>query len=300
LAKLSNSAVILRFVWGTPTFKGRQRSGDTYRYMVQKVAFSYAEGQYEFMKKELAFGVEADVRRELVNLASLYRRHIIGANGNQGTPAGIISSAIGGAKPMSLASALPAWAPRNAEYLRTKRNATGGNKWFDNRGWKRGGHRKGGIFISNKSGPSDVGLLFQESRADTWETMFGPIRITFEKSAGLTAADATSAVKLQSTKAEVKVGTIRVFALGKIMPDMLPVLRTGNMMASDEGNDGLMNLVKAYDPRLAYRLGQRSSITKRYRPTLEPFLGFFLTRSIPAAVGRRIEQGTLGRITRSS
>jgi len=293
MAQLDRSFVRLRFRLGEGNVKGRQRYTNTAAFIARKVAFSYAQDQYEFYKENLEAGIEGDVRRELTNLASLYRRHIIGSTTDR--PTGIIRSVIGGAQSLALSSALPRWAPRNARYLKRKLSATGRASWFDNRGWRthKGQHWS----------PSDTGLLFAESRADTWETIFGPIRVVFRKSRILTEADAQAAVIIDgSKKAKIQIGTVSVYAMNKLTPAMLPALRTGDpsAMTPDTGNDELMDLVASYDQRLAYRLGQRSSLTKRYRPTLEPFLGFFLTRSIPAAIQSRIQRGSLGRITRGS
>lgn len=294
MAKLDRSFVRIRFRFGNDNVKGRQRYVNTAAYMARRIAFQFAEGQYDTLRKTLEQTVERDVRRELVNLASLYRRHIIGADAPRGKPQGVIHSVIGGASPMALSSALPSWAPRNAQYLQRKRNATGHDRWFDNQGWRR--------YKGQRWMPRDSGLMFREMRADTWETMFGPINVRFYKSRMLTANDAVGNINVSSgQKVRVQVGTLGVYALNKITPDMLPALRTGvaETMASDAGNPGLMELVQKYSEPLAYRLGQRSSVTKRYRPTLEPFLGYFLTRSVPTAVARRIQEGTLKQIVRS-
>lgn len=298
MAKLENGKtfVTLRFLFGEDNVKGRQRTDDTYRYAVKRLTFTYAENEYKAMRTRLQEGVEADIRRELVNLASLYRRHIIGANGNKNVPAGVIRSAIGNAAPLSLSAALPAWAPRDAKYVQRKQNARAGSGWFDNRGWKRQ--------PGQNWSPDDSGLLFESMRAETWEKMFGPVSVKFYKNNKIAANGGNNGeIKLANNHAVAQIGTLRVMALGLITPAMLPALRSKNEgsipMASDEGNPGLMRLVGAYDPRVAFRLGQRSHETKRYRPTLEPFLSYLLTRSIPAAVQARIRQGSLKRITRS-
>lgn len=287
MAGLDRSFVLLRFSVGKETVKGRQRNLNTYRAKAEEIALKYADGQYDVIKQRLEQGVKHDVERELTRMASLYRRHIVGANGARNKPAGVLRSVIGGAEPLTLSSVLPAWAPRDATYLTRKFAETGNKSWFDNRGWDDHG----------KGWPSQSGLLFKESRAPVWEKMFGPISVRFQKNN--IAQNARSTFNTGgSDHVRSQIGTLRVYALGKLTPDMLPGLaglRVG--MASDSGNDGLMGLVKQHDPQLAYRLGQRSTITNRYRPTLEPFLGFFLTRSIPAAVARRIKEGTLARIT---
>lgn len=284
MASLDRSFVLLRFSFGKAPVKGRQRALNTYRYKVGQLAIRFADGEYRRIKEELEKGVANDVRRELVNMASLYRRHIIGANASTNKPAGVLRNVVGDVERLPLASVLPAWAPRSAEeYLERKIRNGGTAAWFDTRGWRK---------------RSQAGLLFRESRADTWETMFGPISVRFNRD---NAAPNPATIFNTGNHVNVQIGTLRVYALGKITPNMLPGLAGGYVgMASDSGNPGLMGLVKNYDRALWGRLSRRSAGTKRYRPTLEPFLGFFLSRAIPQAVKSRIQRSTFGRITRSA
>lgn len=296
MARLDRSYVRYRFVFGSGNVKGRQRYQNTAAGIARNVAFDYAQNQYTETRKIVEETVRGDVEQELVNIASQYRRFIIGANGAMTRPAGVLKSLITGVPTLALSGALPSWAPRNAEYLRRKRNATGNEDWFDNRGWRRRG--------GQSWAPDSPGLLFQKSRAEVWEDMFGPIKVRFFKSRALQQPTPSATLSTgASGHTEIAIGTIQIYALSKITPQMLPALAQNSgaiPMASDEGNDGLMDLVKAKSEPLAYRMGQRSSLTKRYRPTLEPFLSFFLTRSIPAALQRRLAAGRLGRLIRQS
>jgi hypothetical protein len=297
VAKLPNSRVVLRFRLGDGLVKGRQRYENTARAIMNRVAFSYANDQYDTMRKTLEQTVERDVRAELVHLAYLFRRHIIGAAGTRTTPAGQLDTAAKGqdAPRQSISASLPAWARRNTEYLRQKRQATGGIGWFDNRGWRQSQWdaryasrvpRRGGI-------PDDTGLLFESMRADVWETMFGPISVRFRKSHKLMVNQADFSISTTGDKhAKFQIGSIQVRALGRITPSMLPGLNTGFVRATVAYNAALVDVIAGFDPRLAYRLGRmRNGV---YRPTLEPFLGFFLTRALPHAVDQRIKKQTLG------
>ncbi len=274
MAKLNRSFVILRFAFGEGNVKGRQRNDDTYRYVAREIGLSYADKKFVEMKQQLESSVARDVERELIWQASQYRRFITGATGSRDKPAGVLTSVHGDAEKLTLASVLPPWAPRNSKYLDRKFQEVGHKNWFDNRGWDSHG----------KKWPKLSGLLFKESRADNWEYMFGPIRVRFFKN-----NLAESPREVVGDHLNIQIGTLRVYALGNITPDMLPGLAAKRVsMASNAGNDGLMGLVKKHSPQMYYRLNRRSSVTRRYRPTLEPFLGFFLTRALPAAVARRI------------
>lgn len=299
MAKLQKSAVVLRFRLGQGLVKARQRYSNTARAILERVAFTFAEDSYDNMRKTLEQRVEQDVRAELVHLARLFRRYIIGAAGTLTQPGGTMSTVAKGAgqPSMTIASGLPPWQPRSAKYLSSKRAATGHIKWFDNRGWKT--HRdprfSGNVMTSWK--PHRTGLMFKEMRADTWETMFGPIGVRFYRSRKLDAHEAQSKFNLaDSKKIKIQIGTLHVRALGNLTPSMLPGYTTGTVHASNAGNPGLIGLIHRYDPDLAIRMGpMRNGI---YRPTLEPFLGFFLTRALPHAVRERIRKGSLGSLVR--
>jgi hypothetical protein len=304
MAKLPQSRVVLRFRFQKGTsgglVKARQRFANTSRAILERVTLQYAEGMYDEVRKDVQFQLEKDLRAELWHIGSLFRRHIIGYSGRRSQPSGYIDTVTkgSGAPPrMTIASALPPWAPRNAKYLKTKRLAVGHIRWFDNTGWNsetldlRYARRR------NKVGDSydDAGLLKESFTYDAWETLFGPISVQFRRARKLQPTDAVGGIAIKGKKMRVQIGTIYVRALGKITPAMLPGFTSGTIRASASGNPGLMGVIAETDPRLAYRLGtMRNNV---YRPTLEPFLGYYLTKSLPWAVQRRIEKGNLGSIT---
>jgi hypothetical protein len=296
MARLPQSAVVLRFVLGSGLVKARQRYDDTSRAIFRRVTLQYAEDTYDTMRKTLEQQVEGDVRAELTHMALLFRRHIITAAGTKTSPSGFLDTATKGEAPprMAIAEGLPAWAPRNAEYLRRKRAATGGIGWFDNRGWKESQYDARFASRVARSGKqnNDHGLLFREMRQDVWETMFGPISVRFYRARKLSPEDSVANIGSGKKNLQVQIGSLQVRALGKITPAMLPGYTTGTIMASSNGNPALINLVSGYDPKLGYRLGNmRNGV---YRPTLEPFLGFFLLRALPHAVNERLRKGSFG------
>lgn len=296
MAKLPKSKVVLRFVFGQGVVKRRQRYENTSRAIVENVALNMVEDEYENFKNEFLQRVETDVRAELVHMAALYRRHIIGASGTKNGPTGTLSTVSKGESPpsQSLSASLPAWAPRSAKYLQSKRAATGNIKWFTTAGWKAHPDPRYASVRGTTYVPDQSGLLFKESRADTWETMFGPIKATFRRNnkGGTAIAGFSSGGKRYKTQ----LGTVYVRALGTITPDMLPGFTSGNVHGGAQPT-GLINLIYKYDPSMGNRLGRmRNGV---YRATLEPFLGFFLTRALGHAVNERIRKSTLGSIIRN-
>lgn len=301
MARLSQSAVVLRFVLGKGLVKARQRYDNTSRAILRKVALQYAEGSYDRFRKNLEQQVEQDVRSELTHMALLFRRHIIGAAGTRTSPSGTLTTATRGSNPprMAIADGLPSWAPRNAEYLRRKRVATGGIEWFNNRSWKDSQFDARFSKRAPRTGTNknqDHGLLFREMRQDVWETIFGPISVRFYRARKLDAEGPAATVGSGKKNMKIQIGSLQVRALGKLTPGMLPGFTTGEINASSTGNPGLINLISGYDPKLGYRLGTMNNGV--YRPTLEPFLGFFLLRSLPHAVNERLRKGNLGSLFR--
>lgn len=298
MAKLPNSAVVLRFRVGSGLVKARQRYSNTARAILERVTLQYAEGAYDRIRKDVEQQLENDVRMELVHLASLYRKHIIGYSGRRTAPSGTLDTVTkgAGAPTQSIKSGLPPWAPRNAQYLARKRTAVGHIRWFDNTNWSTTSFDARFSRRVPKIGdaPDDAGLLKRSMTHDSWETFFGPVSVRFYRARKLDASDAVAGIATKGKKMQVQIGSLQVRAIGKITPAMLPGYTSGRIMASAAGNPALMNIIAQTDPRIAYRLGtMRNGV---YRPTLEPFLGFFLTKSIPFAVTRRLEKGTLGSI----
>jgi len=298
MAKLDKSFVRLRFSFGASEVKGRQRYENTAAYIAGKVAIAYADDVWEKAKATLADRIQQDVERELVHTAYLFRRHI---NGLGGSRSGVLTSAVGGAQPLALSSALPPWAPRGAVYLERKAAAGAGKRWFNNTGWRA---RRG----QSAEYPRDPGRLVQEINSGLFERAYGPIKVTIVRNNRTTPNDAAGFIALGKKKdMHVQVASIRVSALRRINPGILPTLRTGNFSGVE--NPAIPRMIYSSGVPFAAQIAQRLGPTSRgryvpggtgvYRPTLEPFIGYFLTRSIPAAVGARIKQGGLGRVVRS-
>lgn len=288
---MAKSALRIRFVFSAQEAdvyerSGRQRFGQRFtNALVEDFAFQYAEDTYRTMAGQIEARIQKDVRRELRHLAALFRHHIIGAAPSNNRPAGFLStlsqSELYGEQRVSIRSSLPPWAARSDKYLSYKQRKVQHRRW-----WEYNGD------------------LASAMTAESWVTSFGPINIQFQRAHR--PRNTAYGTRFQpnrtpaGAKIRVAIGTIRVYALSYITPEMLPALRSGDpeTMNSDQGNSGLMNLVQnGMGDDIAYRLGRRSSRAtgNRYRPTLEPFLAFFLTRSVPVAIARRLEINRLGR-----
>lgn len=304
-------ALRVRFVLGRNSggkvVSSEQRSRSFASAIARQVAFQAAENSYRSVKAEIAKSFQNDAKRELNFLMALYRRHIIGADSRRAQPSGMLRYALGNSdtdlgfddENYLISDMLPGWAPRSPEYLASKRK----------RGWAQGWF-------------SATGLLKNELTADFLLQAYGPIRVsvirdvqatenpaplrggTTLRTFGPNSAPAASASvgDVRDARIRLQVATVRIFAMEAITPSMLPALASGqvNAMNNDDPQRGRRFLapIFAANKPLAYRLGQLDYKTHRYRPTLEPFLAWFLTRAIPNALALRLEQRSIGKARR--
>jgi len=283
---MARTALRVRFVLrngGAFETRSRQTIGKAFASaVVNDLTFRAAEGQFEEIRSRIQASFLKDARRELTHLAALYRRHIIGSARSKGRPTGMLGYALPPSDTgvgddddaIAIASTLPDWAPLSKKYLREK----GRNNWSAARFSARGN-------------------LAKNMRAETLIQAFGPIRVSVRRN--LRSAPPKAATFNFDGKAKINVATVRVFALTFITPSMLPGLRSANpfeVKIGDGGNYGLRNLMRTnVGDEFANSVSGFSAreTGSRYRPTIEPFLTFYLTRSIPNALALRIEQGRL-------
>lgn len=262
-----------------------QATRSTAATIVEELTFNAAEEDFKAVKEVIAKSFRTDAQRELGWMATLFRRHITGAPGSGKGPKGDFTYAISddGDAPFSnddayfgIGDSLPenGWADRTESYLRYKKKRGWSQAWF-----------------------KASGSLQPSINADFFSSSFGGIRITIKRN--LKAKPSLQGRRLRTNfvsahdRIHLNIATIRVFALEKVTPGMLPALASGRPDTTNNGDgrtNGLLSLVAAGgNEEAALKLGGRRSTP--YRPTLEPFLAFYLTRSIPHAVGTRINEG---------
>lgn len=238
-----------------------QRAGTEFAsVIIREVGLRVAEDRFHQVSREIRKEIAGDVQREINNAATLYCRHVIGRSGQR----------------------------NNALTLHAATTDTQGPAVFGR--WKpladstveRKGHAR--FFLDRGRLKSEIGT------ADAWAKSFGAIRIEVSRIASNTGRIRTASLyKDQGAKGtHFGVARIKVFALGKINSSMLPELATGRPAYGNYTRDaGLADLIQG-DAKFKIGGWNRSG-AGAYRPSLEPFLAFALTRSIPAAVLRRVK-----------
>lgn len=242
--------------------------------LVREIAIDYAEATWKQIVQKISTKITVDVQREITAMAQAYKSSVIGISGKNSGPYGRISFAAEKAEGTEgRASFTPGghWAARSASYLKRKRREVGHDRWFEHDGLLK----------------STMG------KSDTWIKAFGPIRVSVIKRSGVEAQDAgtkrlKTGISNQGLSVRIGVATVRVDVFGNLTPAMLPALRSGNI--EDVAPDGrTTGLIGRFPRDIALGLGAGRQVP--YRHTIEPFLGFLMTRSMPNAVLRRIQVG---------
>jgi hypothetical protein len=231
--------------------------------IIKDVGLKYADGRFAELSKIVRSEIQQDVLREIEAVARQYAAIIIGSPTSGRNPT--LRSSLEGGPQIALPSRR--WAPLSAGY----------SAWKASKGVAPPQH-----FLLG-------GTLSREIRkSSTWTEIFGPVAVRVRRTGDGDESRLTVDRSNGSRSAKFSIAQIEVSALGRITPQMIPALSGGALAFSGNGHQtGLMGLVYNHEPWLEYRLGGAEGHVP-YRATLEPFLAFLLTRSIPATVQRRI------------
>lgn len=190
-----------------------------------------------------------------------------GPQGSLAITGGVAKAMQGQTGPVTLSSGTGPWPARSQKYLKQKRAKYGHNKWFKNTGSL-------GRYLALPS---------------TYYNAYGPVRVTFARAAkGSNLANVIGVSSIPTgvpgkRTSQIRVGTVEVGVLSRITNDML------NSAGQPQPSAWNTGLFASMDPVQEAKLLNREEF---YRPFLEHFLSFYLTRAIPNAVFRRIEQVT--------
>lgn len=251
------------------------------RVLVQDVTFSVGNNMFDLIKRTIEERMRGDIQRELSHTAAMFMSNVVGIAGRNRGPSGTLSTVAPESEAMRgfpqlngvfTRSLTGEWPRREPSYMASRRWA--GDAWFQRTGTVLGALRS----------------------AKTWTGAFGGISVSVSRHTDLERKDAGSAKLIQTGYGggdeRLAICTIRVQAMNRITPSMLPALGGGGLgeYGSNPRSSGLLSLL---GERAAWRLGGNPNNVP-FRPTIQPFLGYFLTRQLPNAVFKRIEQGFTG------
>ena len=252
--------------------------------ILENVAFYVAKGQERALTSNLNRVFSTIVDKELARMGRQISQFAVGiaANADKGktastrgmsvgppgqlTISGAASNAMRGQLgPVSLVSGTGPWPARNPDYVKYQRKFGGGGKWF-----------------------KVTGSLQKYLREPaTYTNAYGPVRVSYKKKPGslpggniLGVSSITNGRGGRTTQ-NIQLGKVEVSVLGRITSNML------NDPGQRQPSPWSTGLFDYLDPKQSRKLMNNEDF---YRPFLEHFLSFYLTKSIPNAVFRKIEE----------
>jgi hypothetical protein len=287
------------FTSDAQSLQSSQREVEAYtnafaRMIVDNVAYNVATYSAQQAHRTLAKSVRSVVDRELDRMAMTIGNSISitekarGPQGKMSVAEGLSDTArkrgwASSSYNWSRRSTRIRWAPRDKNYV----------KWKASRGFTRDWWKKSGK------------LSQYLSQRTTYTQSFGPVRVVFDRPKNQNKARERVGANPRITASgltgpitrEYEVGKLRVMAMGNLTPADLPSLRTENPSDAKPTNGaGAARWLKdteeggARDKLMRFPFWKGKGKSPERRFVLEPFLSFYLTRAIPNAVWRRIEQ----------
>lgn len=251
--------------------------------IVEDVALNTADRTFRNAKKALEEGVEQIVMREISQMAKMIGRFSVQPAGSFG-PKGMVTST----QQTISQQARSLWGNRNVLwYELSQSDAAWGSRTKKYLNWKR-----------ENGYPQDwwkmTGALRKALSKESLYRDLGPVKVTFLKTGNTLTnkVKQTSSGRKGSVSATYSVGQLNVQAMGRISPDMLPALmdRLGNGVndATPHGSSFIPSLFTSLDKKTRGKLLRFGETG--YRPVIEPFIAYYLTRAIPNAVFNRTEK----------
>jgi hypothetical protein len=253
--------------------RGRfQKVQEMFNTIVEDVALNAADRTYKNAKASLERSVAEVIQTEITQMARMIGRFLVQPEKAFG-PAGVITS-----KQTEIAQQTRSlygrtnvlytdigafgskWGSRGNEYLKRKKAAGFPGDW-----WLK------------------TGKLREQLSSESLYKELGPVSVSFVKTGGTVKnpPKQTLSGRKGRLSATYQVGMLSVKVMERVTLDML-----GN--ALNGGNNGKLVPSLFHDKKLAGKLLRRGETG--YRPVLEPFLSYYLTRAIPNAVFNRTEK----------
>lgn len=265
MAQNDDVTLTINLRWSRDARTERNLGDKPIQLAIQNVGFKAAKNRQTRLKQNLYRDFAPVVERELQSMASDVSRMAIGLANPNNPPPGVLTTPgrisrpmIGRTGPMSISSMTGTWAKRTKPYMKWKLKRYSTRRWFFNTGQ----------------------LQRQLRSVGTYRSAYGPVSIKFIPTPMETVAGGVSNLGRsaggQSTR--IMIGRLEVSALRRIRLSDLPGI--GQKASYNEAL--LSPLASSVRRKLVGR-------KDKYRPVIEPFLTYYLTRRIPNAVYRRLE-----------
>lgn len=237
---------------------------------VSNVGFKAAKNRQRKLKANLHRDFAPIVERELQQMARDVARMGVGlANPNNPPPgrlsiSGKISSYMAGrSAPMNIASMTGTWATRTKAYMRRKVKKYKTRRWFKNTGR----------------------LQSQLKSLGTYRSAYGPVSVKFTPRQVQGGSSGARVVGLGRSPG----GQSRNIQIGRLEIKPFRRLSLGDLPDIGQKADYNRSLLSPLADSIERKLTGQPK-TGKYRPVLEPFMSYYLSRKIPNAVFLKLEQ----------
>lgn len=247
--------------------------------ILNQIAIQARDQTFQNAKNKLVNNVRAAINREIAQMSFMVGRFIVQPNGARG-PSGTVSAFDANISETALANR---W-QNTVRFDLSKSGAHWAGRTFNYLMWKE-----------KKGAPLDWwhltgNLQGKLSKQSFYTENFGPVQVSFVRN-NEADGDFKRVTSVGSGRVTTKlhVGSITVSVLSRITPEMLPALANNDPAggAKPSGKQHVTDLIGDKDIRNKLsRLAHDGS----YRPVLEPFLAYYLTRAIPNSIFRVTER----------
>lgn len=231
---------------------------------IQNVAFKSARNRQRNLKANIHRDFAPVVERQLQKMAADVARLGVGMGNTRNPPSGALSITGKVSKytldssPMSISSMTGTWAIRTKAYMKAKFKRYRTRKWFKSTGR----------------------LQDQLGKVGTYRSAYGPMSIKFIPQSLSGKGRVSNLGKSPGGQSEnIIIGRLEVSPLRRLRLSDLPAL--GQQAAYKKSL--LSPLADSVERKLT---GDKN----KYRPVIEPFLTYYMTRKIPNAVFLKLEQ----------
>lgn len=260
--------------------------------ILDDVVFPIANYRFYQAKDILRRGIAEGVGRELDHMVNQISVLMSPPDGST-APKGEITN-LAGSSPITAGQAGVHWQDRTTSYLLWKLHKNKPDNWWTLTGKLNKSLSRSSFYTTN-FGPIKIEVTRNSERGRNSKGQF----ISIPKDTVIRRAENVTSLGLRGRPSVYySVATVTVSVFGRITAEMLPGLATSDpkkLAPADRNGSRVIDLIRNDDVRHKLGGGPKGG----YRHLLDPFLSYYLTRTVPVRVNRVIEN-TLQRTGGSS
>lgn len=257
-------------------------SNITSKMILEDVVFAQAAYRFDEVRTTLRMKLTEEIGREMDHMVSLISTMMSPPDGARG-PQGDITN-LAGSAPMTATQAGVNWSDRSINYLLWKHHHNKPGNWWQLSGKLNQALSQRSFYTSN-FGPIKVDVA---RKTELGRDAKGRFTSRNKDTVIGRAENITSLGVKGRPSVSYTVATVTVTVLGRITAEMLPGLATGDprkLAPANRNGSRVVDLIRNRDVRNKLSAAPRGE----YRQLLDPFLSYYLTRTVPLRVNRVID-----------